>query len=81
MGVAKSTRRATVRHVLDPSDPLHQRIETERRRLQKADAILACLVFAVNHDAPSIDAADVAAIVSELISAAVDGLDIVKLQR
>lgn len=81
MGAAKFTRRATARDLLNISDAARERIEVERRRLQKASAVLACLIYAVNHDEPGIDPGDVASVTRELIDRAVLALDIVVLQR
>lgn len=81
MAAANSTRPATAGDVRDPLHPICQRIEAERRRLQKASAVLACLVYSANHDAPDIDAGDVASVVRDLIDRAVLALDAVDLQR
>jgi hypothetical protein len=76
MGGADSNARS-----LDLPPDVHARIEIERRRLQKASAVLAVLVFAANHDAPDVDAGDVASAAQLLIDLAIEGLDIVSLLR
>ena len=60
MATAKSKRPERGRDGVDLSEPLRRRLEVERRRLQKASAVLASLVFSVNRDADDVDAGDVA---------------------
>lgn len=57
------------------------RIETERRRLRRASAVLACLVIAANEDTEDVDCGDVALVVRGLIDTAVAALDSVELER
>lgn len=55
------------------------RIEIERRRLQRARAVLECLSIA--HDAGhDIDYSDVADVAHNLVDLAIDNLDSVKLK-
>jgi hypothetical protein len=57
---------------------VEERIEFERRRLQKASAVLACLMLAADAQA-DIDLADVASAAQELVLAALLGLDSINL--
>lgn len=57
-----------------------RRIDTERRRLQQAHAILICAVTAAMEDV-EVDYSDVMRVVSDMIEAAVDQLDSVVLGR
>lgn len=65
----------------DLPDVVRERIEIERRRLQKASGVLTCLVFSVNHDAEDVDPGDVASVAVELVDRAVSALDVVELTR
>lgn len=56
-----------------------RRIEAERRRLQRASAVLSALIEAGNADA-ELDYADVAGVVREQIETALSGLDSVTLE-
>jgi hypothetical protein len=79
MATAKSNRPPGEPGSEDFSRTITERIEIERRRLQKASAVLTCLVYCVNHEADDVDAADVASVVIKLINRAVLALDSVKL--
>lgn len=57
------------------------RIEDERRRLQRASAILVGAVLAANEHVDAHVIADASVVARELIDAAVDGLDMVELSR
>lgn len=59
---------------------VQDRIDAERRRLQRAQAILICATWAANHDVES-DYGDVMAAVNDMIEEAVDALDSVNLDR
>jgi hypothetical protein len=59
----------------------HLGIRTERQQLQKASAVLGCLVYSATHDADGIDYDDVARVALDPVVRAVDALDIVQLQR
>lgn len=56
------------------------RIETERRRLQKANAIMICAMWAARHDVEA-DYDDVFDAVIDMVDHAVDALDSVELYR
>jgi hypothetical protein len=79
MAADEFTRPADAGDFLDVPEPIRRRIDRERRRLQQASAVLRCLVYAANHDAPEIDCGDVARVALELIQRAIEALDVVKL--
>lgn len=79
MAADEFNRPADAGDSLDVPEPVRRRIERERRRLQRASAVLRCLVYAANHDAPGIDCGDVARVALKLIERALDALDVVKL--
>lgn len=56
------------------------RIDTQRRRLQKAQAILICAVHACIHDLEA-DYGDIMSVAVDLIDEAVNALDSVELYR
>lgn len=56
------------------------RIDTQRRRLQKAQAILICAVHASIHDLEA-DYGDIMSVAVDLIDDAVNALDSVELYR
>ena len=56
------------------------RIDTQRRRLQKAQAILICAVHASIHDSEA-DYGDIMSVAVDLIDDAVNALDSVELYR
>lgn len=56
------------------------RIDTQRRRLQKAQAILICAVHASMYDLEA-DYGDIMSVVVDLIDDAVNALDSVELYR
>lgn len=58
-----------------------ERIETERRRLQQAVAVLAALAIAIDEDPESFDAGDVALAAKALVETAIENLDSVSLQQ
>lgn len=67
---------------LDHRRPLGRRIEMERRRLNKANAVLTALECALNEEEiESIAAADATSVVRELIDGALRGLDAVSLAK
>lgn len=65
----------------DLPSKVEERIETERRRLQQAVAVLAALAIAVDEDPEAFDAGDVALAAKALIQTALENLDSVSLQR
>jgi hypothetical protein len=60
-------------------------IEDERRRLQKARAVLDCLTLGLNyeefHTIEDVELADVATVARDLVSEAIDNLDTVVVER
>jgi len=56
-------------------------IESERRNLQRASAVLAALAAAFEREAEEIDAGDVAQVARQLIDGAINALDRVELER
>lgn len=82
MAAAKSTRRKGGRDDPDTSYALRERIEAERRRLQKASAVLAALAYSLNHEALDNDqAGDIAGAALDLIEQAILALDAVALKK
>lgn len=81
MAADEFTRPADAGDSLEIPEPVCQRIEAERRRLQKASAVLGCLVYSATYDAPGIDCGDVACVALDLVVQAVNALDIVELRR
>jgi hypothetical protein len=81
MATTKSTRPGTVPD--SPAIPAHirNRIETERRRLQQAGAVLACLIISLEYEDDWFDSAEVVCVVRDLVASAVLGLDSAKLNR
>src|SRR5688500_20230765 len=62
MAVAKSTRRKRGKDGPNPSVVFQDRIEAERRRLQKASALLITLVYSSSQGLDSEQAGDVAGV-------------------
>jgi hypothetical protein len=81
MAAAKFTRRKRGKDGSTPSAVLQDRIEAERRRLQKAAAVLTALVYALNQALESEQADDVASVALDLIEQAIVALDAVELKR
>jgi hypothetical protein len=81
MAAAKFTRRKRGEDGPDPSGELQDLIEAERRRLQKASAVLTALVYALNQALDSEHAGDVASVALDLIEQAILALDAVELKR
>lgn len=77
MSRAKAKRPAKVAQ----SDQLHDRIEAERRKLQRAAAVLLALVYSSDSGLETEQAADVASVALDLVEAALAGLDVVALKR
>jgi hypothetical protein len=57
-----------------------QRIEAQRRKLQKAQAILVCAVHASNHDVEA-DYGDIMSAVVDMIDEVIAALDSIELAR
>jgi hypothetical protein len=74
------SRRKTKRaRKVAPGSVLHGRIEAERRKLQRAAAVLVSLVYASDGGLESEQAGDAASVALDLVEQAVNALDIVKL--
>jgi hypothetical protein len=80
MAAAKSTRRKR-KGGSDPSGELQDRIEAERRRLQKAGAVLTALVYSLDRGLDSEQAGDAASVALDLVEQSVVALDAVELKR
>ena len=77
MSRAKSKRAAKVAQ----ADQLHDRIEAERRKLQRAAAVLLALVYSGDRGLDTEQACDVASVAMDLVEQALAGLDSVALKR
>jgi hypothetical protein len=58
-----------------------ERVETERRKLQRASAVLLALVYSSDRGLESEQAADVVSVALDLVEQAVDALDVVTLTQ
>ncbi len=81
MAARKHTRRKRGKDGADPSCVLQDRIEAERRRLQKASAVLIALVYSSSQGLDSEQAGDVAGVALDLIEQAIVALDAVELRK
>lgn len=81
MAARKHTRRRRGKDGVDPSDVLREQIEAERRRLQKASAVLLALVYSSSQGLDSEQAGDVAGVALDLVEQAVLALDAVELRK
>jgi hypothetical protein len=81
MAVAKSTRRRRGKDGTNPSVAFQDRIEAERRRLQKASAVLLALVYSLSQGLESEQAGDVAGVALDLVEQAILALDAVELRK
>ena len=81
MAATKSTRRRRAKDGVDPSGVLQDRIEAERRRLQKASAVLIALVYSSSQGLDSEQAGDVAGVPLDLVEQAILALDAVELRK
>jgi hypothetical protein len=81
MAARKFTRRKRGKDDIDPSGELRERIEAERRRLQKASAVLIALVYSSSQGLDSEQAGDVAGVALDLIEQAILALDAVELRK
>ena len=81
MAAAKHTRRKRAKDGSDPSEVVQDRIEAERRRLQKASAVLIALVYSLTQALDSEQAGDVAGVALDLIEQAILALDAVELRK
>ena len=81
MAVAKHTRRKRETDGSNPSTAFQDRIEAERRRLQKASAVLIALVYSSSQGLDSEQAGDVAGVALDLVEQAILALDAVELKK
>jgi hypothetical protein len=81
MAVAKSTRRKRGKDGSNPSVVFQDRIEAERRRLQKASAVLLALVYSSSQGLDSEQVGDVAGVALDLVEQAILALDAVELRK
>lgn len=77
MSRARAKRAARVAQ----ADQLRERIESERRKLQRASAVLLALVYSSDNGLETEQASDVASVALDFVEAALAGLDIVALKR
>lgn len=81
MAAAKFSRRKRGKDGSKPSVVFQDRIEAERRRLQKASAVLLALVYSLSQGFDSEHAGDVASVALDLVEQAVNALDVVELMK
>jgi hypothetical protein len=82
MAATQFSRPCTIWDCLDHRHPLGIRIDDERRRLQKANAVLEALEYTLKEgEIEPIVAADAAGVVRELVEHAIGALDSVSLAR
>lgn len=81
MAATKSSRRKRGKDGSKPSVVFRDRIEAERRRLQKASAVLLALVYSLSQGLDSEQAGDVAGVALDLVEQAILALDAVELTR
>lgn len=81
MAATKHTRRKRGKDGVDPPGVLQDRIEAERRRLQKASAVLIALVYSSSQGLDSEQAGDVAGVALDLVEQAILALDAVELSK
>jgi hypothetical protein len=81
MAAAKFSRRKRGKDGSKPPVVFQDRIEAERRRLQKASAVLLALVYSSSQGLDSEQAGDVAGVALDLIEQAILALDAVELMR
>ncbi len=81
MAAAKFTRRKRGEDGPDPSGELQDLIEAERRRLQKASAVLLALIYSIDRGLDIERAGDAASVALDLVEQAVLALDAVALKR
>jgi hypothetical protein len=81
MAAAKHTRRKRAKDGPEPSGEFQDRIEAERRRLQKASAVLVSLVYSLTQALDSEQAGDFAGVALDLVEQAILALDAVELRK
>jgi hypothetical protein len=81
MAAAKSSRRTGGKGGSKPSVVFQDRIEAERRRLQKASAVLLALVYSSSQGLGSEQECDVAGVAFDLVKHAMLALDAVELGK
>jgi hypothetical protein len=81
MAAAKSSRRKRGKDGSKPSVVFQERIEAERRRLQRAAGVLLALVYSLSQGLDSEQAGDVAGVALDLVEQAMLALDSVELRK
>jgi ABC-type phosphate transport system auxiliary subunit len=81
MAATKHTRRSRGKDGSELSNAFQDRIEAERRRLQKASAVLIALVYSLTQAMDSEQAGDVAGVALDLVEQAILALDAVELRK
>ncbi len=81
MAAAKSSRRKGGKDGPKPSVVFQDRIEVERRRLQKAAGVLVALVYSLSQGLDSEQAGDVADVALDLVEQAILALGAVELRK
>lgn len=81
MAATKSSRRKRGKDGSKPSVGFRDRIEAERRRLQKDSAVLIALVYSLTQALDSEQAGDVAGVALDLVEQAILALDAVGLRK
>jgi hypothetical protein len=81
MAATTHTRRKRRKDGSNPSGVIQDRIEAERRRLQKASAVLIALVYSLTQALDSEQAGDVAGVALDLVEQAILALDAVELRK
>jgi hypothetical protein len=76
-----AVRRAKAKRPAEKVAIIAERVETERRKLQRASAVLLALVYSLDRGLDTEQAGDVASSALELIEQAVGALDIVTLTQ
>lgn len=74
-------RRAKAKRPAVKAAIIAERVETERRKLQRASAVLLALVYSLERGLDSEQASDVASVALDLVEHALAGLDSVALTQ
>ena len=81
MAATKSSRRKGGKDGSNPSVAFQDQIEAERRRLQKASAVLTALVYSLTQALDREQAGDVASVACDLVEQAINALESVELAK
>jgi hypothetical protein len=77
----RAVRRAKAKRPAVKAAVITERVETERRKLQRASAVLLALVYSSERGLESEQAADVVSVALDLVEQAIDALDSVTLTQ